>query len=77
MRISVSILTLLLAAGPALAASAPDNPHQPPPVRHSFQKPKPKTVGNPLPAPTPDPSAGSGSYGAPMGAASNGGEQGY
>jgi hypothetical protein len=76
MRVSASLLALLLTASPALA-DFPDNPPKNPPVRHQMQKPKPKTVGHPLPAPSPDPSAGSGSYGAPAGAASNGGEQGY
>jgi len=74
MRISVSILMLLLSAGPALAASAPDNPHKPQPVRHAFQKPKPKTAGNPIAAPSPDPDAGVTDNGAPNGAVVNGGE---
>jgi hypothetical protein len=76
MRISVAILSLVLAATPALA-DYPNHPSKNPPAKHELRKAKPKTTVNPAPAPNPDPSAGSGSYGAPTGAASNGGEQGY
>jgi len=77
MRIFIAALTLLLAAGPAVAASAPDNPHKPPPVRHGIQKPKPKTAGNPIAAPSPDPDAGVSDNGAPNGAVINGGQLGH
>ena len=77
MRIAVATLILMMAAGPALAASAPDNPHKPPPVRHTFQKPKLKTAGNPIAAPSPDPDAGVTDNGAPNGAVINGGQLGH
>ena len=76
MRVSIAILSLVLAATPALA-DYPNNPPKNPVTKHQLRKEKPKTTVHPQPAPSPDPAAGSGGYGAPTGAAINGGEQGY
>lgn len=83
MRVSIAIMSLVLAATPALA----DNPWPKPtpeqqeqqsavqkPVQRNLRPEQPKTSVTPEAAPPMDPAAGSGGYGAPQAGSSNGNE---
>ncbi len=74
MRVSIAVLSLMLAVTPALADNSNELPTKQPPKAELKKEPDKMTTVNPEPAPPMDPSAGSGGNGAPVAGSSNGNE---
>jgi hypothetical protein len=74
MRTLATALLIVLAAGAAAAATAPDMDLKPMASHHATHRPRPKPALRQVKSRMPDPNAGTSDQGAPNGAVTNGGQ---